>query len=211
MNEFIPIFPLQVVVYPGDALNLHIFELRYKQLISDCSKDKRPFGIPTILDRKIGRLGTLVRLNEISNVQADGQMDIRITGLKVFHVQRLLKLYPEKLYGGADVIYPEDQPEGDAKLMHILLAEIKKLHGLLNVKMKYLKSDEKLTSYDLAHHAGLSLKQEHELLGLLDEQQRQAYLLRHLKAVFPVASEMESLKEKIKLNGHFRNIPGLEI
>jgi Lon protease-like protein len=211
MNEFIPIFPLQVVVYPGDALNLHIFEPRYKQLISDCAKDKKPFGIPTVLDRKIGRLGTLVRLNEISNVQADGQMDIRITGLKVFQVQRLLKLYPGKLYGGADVTYLEDQPEGDANLMRLLLAEIKKLHGLLNVKMKYLKADDKLTSFDLAHHAGLSLKQEHELLGLLDERQRQTYLLNHLKSVFPVVSEMESLKEKIKLNGHFRNIPGLEI
>jgi Lon protease-like protein len=210
MSELIPIFPLQVVVFPGEELNLHIFEPRYKQLISDCANDKKPFGIPTILDQKIGRLGTLVRLNEITNVQADGQLDIRIAGLKVFHVRRLLKLYPGKLYGGADVIYPKDQPEGDAKLMQLLLAEIKKLHGLLNVKMKSLKPDEKLTSYDLAHHAGLSLKQEHELLGLLDEQERQAYLLRHLNSVFPVVSEMESLKEKIKLNGHFRNIPGLE-
>jgi Lon protease-like protein len=208
MNEVIPIFPLEVVVYPGDELNLHIFELRYKQLISDCAKDKRPFGIPTVLDGKIGGLGTLVRLNEITNVQADGQMDIRIKGLKLFHVQRLVKLYPGKLYGGADVVYQKDQSEGNAKLMQGLLAEIKKLHGLLNVKKKFLKPDDKLTSYDLAHHVGLALKQEYELLGLFDEQQRQAYLLRHLKKVLPVVSEMESLKKKIKLNGHFRNLPG---
>jgi Lon protease-like protein len=112
MSELISIFSLTVVVYPGNELNLHIFELRYKQLIGDCAKTKAPFGIPTVLEGKIGRLGTLVQLNEITNVQADGQMDIRTRGLKVFLVRRLVKLYPGKLYGGAYVDYQTDQPGG---------------------------------------------------------------------------------------------------
>lgn len=60
MNELIPIFPLQVVVYPGDELNLHIFEPRYQELINDSAKTKAPFGIPTVLDQKIGGWGTSV-------------------------------------------------------------------------------------------------------------------------------------------------------
>jgi hypothetical protein len=57
MNELIPIFPLEVVVYPGEALNLHIFETRYKQLINDCAETKMSFGIPFVIERKICELG----------------------------------------------------------------------------------------------------------------------------------------------------------
>ena len=53
MTNFIPIFPLELVVYPGEKLNLHIFEDRYKQLISECYKERKPFGIPPVIKNKI--------------------------------------------------------------------------------------------------------------------------------------------------------------
>jgi len=43
-------------------------------------------------------------------------------------------------------------------------------------------------------------------LGLLREEQRQEYLKRHLGKVLPVIAEMETLKDKVKLNGHFKNL-----
>jgi len=211
MNELIPIFPLAVVVYPGDELNLHIFEPRYKELINVTAKTKAPFGVPTVLDKKVAELGTLVELTQIVNVEADGQMDIRTRGLRVFRVQRLLKTYPGKLYGAAEVTYPESNDAGDPKVMRAVLAGIKKLHVLLKVTKRFCKPEAKLTSFEVAHQAGLSLKQEYELLGLTDERDRQTYLLRHLEQVLPVVAEMESLKEKIKLNGHFKKIPGFEL
>ena len=70
------------------------------------------------------------------------------------------------------------------------------------------KSDDELCSYDLAHHAGLSLEEEYELLGLLHESQRLEYLKQHLSKVLPVLAGMESLKERIQLNGHFRELKG---
>ncbi len=82
----------------------------------------------------------------------------------------------------------------------------RELHRLLKLNKDFKKTDEQLSSYDLAHHAGLSLEQEYELLGLLHEVQRQEYLKRHLAAVLPVLAEMETLKEKVKLNGHFKNL-----
>lgn len=211
MNELIPIFPLEVVVYPGDELNLHIFEPRYKQLINDCEQLKMPFGIPCVIARKIGDLGTLVQLTDITNVQEDGQMDIRTRGLKVFRVLQLMKRFPGKLYSGAKVDYPEDQKKGDATLMRGVLADVKKLHGLLQANKQFPKAEDELTSYDLAHHAGLTLQQEYELLGLRDEGRRQEYLKRHLERVLPVVVEMESLKEKIKFNGHFKHLPGFDL
>jgi Lon protease-like protein len=210
MSELIPIFPLEVVVYPGDELNLHIFEPRYQALIKDTAKTKAPFGIPTVLEQKIGGWGTLVKLTQIANVEADGQMDIRPRGLRVFRVRRLLKTYSGKLYSAAEVEYSASNGAGDPKVMRAVVAEIRKLHRLLNVTKNIARSEAKLTSYDVAHQAGLSLKQEYDLLMLTEERERQKYLLRHLEQVLPVVAEMESLKEKINLNGHFKTIPGWE-
>jgi len=211
MDQLIPIFPLETVVYPGDGLNLHIFEPRYQQLINDCAKKKMPFGIPVVVNRKISDLGTLVELTQVANVQPDGQMDIRTRGLRIFRITQLLKLYPGKLYSGARVDYPANDESGDARVMRQVLAAVKKLHALLAVKKKFPKPVSQLTSYDVAHHAGLSLAQEYELLGLFTEGERLNYLKRQLELSLPVVAEMESLKDKIKLNGHFKNLPGFEV
>jgi len=88
------------------------------------------------------------------------------------------------------------------------VAGIKELHKLLQVEKKFPKPEEELWSYDVAHHAGLSLQEEYELLQLMQELQRQEYLKRHLRKVIPVLAEMEALKEKVKLNGHFKNLKG---
>ena len=210
MSELIPIFPLEAVVFPGEELNLHIFEPRYKQLINACSESKAPFGIPTVLDQNTGELGTLVELKEIVNVEADGQMDIRTQGLKVFRIRELMKLYPGKLYSGALVDYVSQAEVltsvAASPLPSGLLADFKKLHGLLKVEKKFSKAEEGLTSFDLAHHVGLTLKQEFELLGMSDESARQEFLRYHLHQVLQVVIQMESLKEKIKLNGHFKKL-----
>ena len=78
MTNFIPIFPLALVVYPGEKLNLHIFEPRYRQLISDCVENKKPFGIPAVLKNNLAEMGTLVQVTEISKMYEDGKMDIKI-------------------------------------------------------------------------------------------------------------------------------------
>ena len=65
MTNFIPIFPLEIVVFPGEQLNLHIFEPRYKQLITECFEKKKPFGIPAVIDNKLKEFGTLISIKEI--------------------------------------------------------------------------------------------------------------------------------------------------
>jgi len=207
MTNFIPVFPLGIVVYPGESLNLHIFETRYKQLIHECYAEDKPFGIPTVIDNRLSEMGTLVRITEMVRVHENGEMDIRTQGLRVFRVLELIKSIPEKLFSGAIVNYP-DNIEGPGKrdLMNRIINAIRELHRLLDITKDFQKADEELASYDIAHHAGLSLEQEYELLGLMREEQRQEYLKRHLGKVLPVIAEMEALKEKVKLNGHFKNL-----
>ncbi len=211
MTNFIPIFPLGIVVYPGEELNLHIFEPRYKQLINDCKKTKKPFGIPTVVKNKVNELGTLVELAEITKVYDNGEMDIKTKGVKVFRILETIKDVPDKLYNGAIVNYPDNHKRGNRKMMQAIINSIRLLHGLLNVTKEFKKPEEELWSYDVAHHAGLSLEEEYELLGLQYELQRQEYLKQHLAKVLPVVSEMELLKDKIKLNGHFKNLAGFDL
>lgn len=209
MTNFIPIFPLAIVVYPGEQLNLHIFEPRYKQLIAECFELKKPFGIPAVINEKISEMGTLVQVKEISKQYEDGKMDIKTEGLQVFRILEMINDLPEKMYSGAIVNYPENDNKDNKTFMQGIVLGIRELHKLLKIEKNFAKPDNALQTYDVAHHAGLSIEQEYELLELLHESQRQEYLKRHLTKVIPVLAEMEILKERVKLNGHFKNVQGL--
>lgn len=211
MTNFIPIFPLSIVVYPGEDLNLHIFEPRYKQLIAECIATKKPFGIPAVIGNNMNELGTLMEIIEVSKTYDNGEMDIKTKGQKIFRILEVVKDVPDKLYGGAIVNYPKNVEHGNRVLMQKVIKIILELHTLLKVSNKFNKPENELWSYDVAHHAGLSLDEEYEILSLMNELQRQEYLKRHLARVLPVVAEMETLKEKIKLNGHFKNLEGFNI
>jgi hypothetical protein len=85
---------------------------------------------------------------------------------------------------------------------------IKTLHQLIEVSKDFKKPEDELRAFDVAHHTGLNTEEEYELLGLFREAQRQEYLKRHLEKVLPLLAEIDNLKEKVKLNGHFRNLEG---
>jgi Lon protease-like protein len=211
MINFIPIFPLGIVVYPGEKLNLHIFEDRYKQLVRECYAEGKPFGIPTVIKNKVEEMGTLVEISAIAKVHDNDTMDIETRGLRVFRMLEIIKSVPDKLYSGAIVNYPSNNDTSHSNTLRKVVAGIKKLHKLLNVSKSFGKPDEELSSYDMAHHAGLSLEEEYELLGLLQEDQRLEYLKRHLNKVLPVVQGMEQLKGRIQLNGHFRELKGFNL
>lgn len=211
MTNFIPIFPLNIVLYPGEKLNLHIFEPRYKQLVQECSEQKKPFGIPTVIEDKIQDYGSLAEITEISHVDENGEMDIKTRGIRIFRILEVIREVPDKLYSGAIVNYPENYEKGNPDVMRKVMQSIRDLHELLKVKKEFPGDDAMVPCYEVAHHVGLSLEEEYEMLGLLDERQRQEYLKRHLAKVIPLVAGMEQLKEKIKLNGHFKSLPGFDL
>ncbi len=208
MTNFIPIFPLGIVVYPGEELNLHIFEPRYKQLINECFTEKKPFGIPTVIEGKIVEMGTTVMVKEINKTYDNGELDVKTEGVATFKILELVKEIPDKLYSGAIVTYPYINNVGSPSLLRFILEGIRKLHSSLEVKKDFKKLDKELLSYDLAHHAGLSLQDEYYLLELELEIHRQEFLKRHIVKLQDVMKEMDALKQKISLNGHFKNLKG---
>jgi len=211
LTNFIPIFPLGIVVYPGEKLNLHIFEPRYKQLINECHNAQKPFGVPTVIQNKIQDVGCMVEITELSKVHENGEMDIKTKGVKVFRILEIIKDIPDKLYSGAIVNYPDNYKKVNVEVMRKLLKSVEELHQILKVSKEFKKEAGEINSYDVAHHIGLSLEEEYELLGLLDERQRMEYLKRHLAKVIPLLTGMEELKEKIKLNGHFKNLSSFNL
>jgi Lon protease-like protein len=206
LTNFLPVFPLRLVVFPGEALNLHIFEPRYRQLIRECIEEQKPFGIPPVIEKDLRHLGTLMEITELAKEYPDGRMDVRTRGISVFRILHHVEEVPDKLYSGAIVTYPKNVTEtGDGRIARKIIAEVRRLYELLNVSERFPEERE-LNSYDLGHLVGLSYEQEYELLAIFTELQRLEYIRRHLSSIVPVIQELEAMKERIQRNGHFRNL-----
>ena len=210
MTNFIPIFPLDLVVFPGEQLNLHIFEPKYKQMIIECAANGKPFGIPAVIGGKMMEMGTLLQVKEISKKYEDDRMDIKTEGLQVFSILEIVKELPEKLYSGAIVTYPGNVAKSSPTKMKLILKGIRALHSSLKISKEFSKPDAELNSFDVGHHAGLSIEEEYRLLELPQELQRQEFLKRHLAKVIPIMEHMDLLKGKIKMNGHFKSLEGFK-
>jgi hypothetical protein len=136
-------------------------------------------------------------------------MDITIQGIGIYRMLEVIHSVPAKLYSGAIVKHLENEDKS-GQHTQIVIDNIRELHQMLKVNKIFGKPDAVLKSYDIAHHAGLSLQEEYELLCLLREDQRIEYLRRHLKKMIPVAAGLENLKKKIQLNGHFKELKGFD-
>lgn len=206
MPELLPLFPLQLVVFPREQLNLHIFEPRYKQLIQECEEEGITFGIPAYIDGKIKEVGTELKLLSIEKRYPKGEMDVRTLGIGLFRIGKRYLKAPGKLYGAAEVERLAYTVEGDFVLSEKILALVKELFALLNIDKSVPQNPESFLSYEIAHHVGFTLEQEYDFLNLTTEIERQSFLYQHLKQMIPIVKEMERLRARVKMNGHFKNI-----
>jgi hypothetical protein len=224
MEKKLALFPLNLVVFPGEDLNLHIFEPRYRQLINECLEGQTTFGIPVFIDNKLPGYGTEVHITTLHKRYEDGRMDIKTKGLRVFQLLNFTNPVPGKLYAGGDVTLvgpgdgspgndlPGNDLPGDLFSVHReqLLGLLERLYDLLQIETDEIRPDEPALSYRVGHKVGLSIEQEYDLLTLPTESERQKYLIDHLTKVIPVVSEMERTKQRIRMNGHFKNLDPLK-
>lgn len=199
---FLPLFPLNLVAFPGEPVNLHIFEPRYIQLINECIREEKTFGIPVFLRNNIMSFGTEMSVSQVYKRYEDGRMDIRTRGRRVFQLDQFVNPVPDKLYAGGDITFLPNAPS--AQVMPGLLDRVRKLYTLLQIPFHFDLETGNF-SFEVAHKVGMSIDQEYDLLRLLSETERQVFLIRHLEEVLPVVSEMERTKERIRMNGHFRS------
>ncbi|MCC5945463.1 MAG: LON peptidase substrate-binding domain-containing protein [Bernardetiaceae bacterium] len=205
----LPFFPLNMVVFPNEAINLHVFEPRYKQLIHECDTEKKTFGIPTFMDDKIQEYGAELKLLEISKKYPDGRMDIKAEGQRIIKVKTWENPVKGRLYAGGEVelITPTDHASLSEKML--LLEKIRELYEVVNVEVE-VEADEPFLTYIFAHKLGLSQEEEYEMLKLKDESQRISFLQRHLSKAIPTVREIERIKARIRMNGHFQRLDPLD-
>ena len=203
----LPLFPLELVVFPNEPLNLHIFEPRYLQLIGECECDGTTFGIPAFINGKVSSHGTEVHLDKIVNRHPTGTLDITVIGLGRFRIVRFFNMMEDKMYAGGQIApLTEDQRPLKRRLNPGLLDLFAEFFQLAGIQKPLPPRDQPFTVFSLGHFAGLSLEQEYEMLQMESERTRQEFISAHLSEVLPVIRGMRELQEKVKQNGHFRDL-----
>lgn len=203
---YMPLFPLELVVFPGEELRLHIFEPRYKQLIHECSETGATFGIPAFHKGKLALYGTEMELSSIETRYPTGEMDVVTRGLRVFHIDSFIQEVPDKLYSAGEVTPVTNVSEGPAEVTGELVARYARLHEALKTGRganTFTAESMDNLSYRVAQEVGLSLEQKMLLLSMSRESDREQLLIEHLRGIVPMVEAAEETKAKIAGNGHF--------
>lgn len=206
MSEVIPIFPLQLVVFPDEELNLHIFEARYREMIHECRDQGIIYGIPCKIKDQAMEYGTTIELLEISRTYPDGKMDIRCRGLDVFKIHEVTDPMEGKLYAGAAIEKIENIEDADYLLNEKLITLVQEFYNYLKINKTIQQDPLQFDIFQVAHKIGLTLNQEARLLSITSQRERQIFALDHLENLLPVVKKMEDLRRKIQMNGHFKNV-----
>jgi Lon protease-like protein len=87
--DLMPLFPLDLVLLPHTILPLHIFEPRYKEMIQDCLQNKWEFGMLSIQDQALKRIGCTASITEVLERFSDGRLNILVRGGRRFQITSL--------------------------------------------------------------------------------------------------------------------------
>lgn len=198
---FLAIFPLQLALFSGEAIPLHIFEPRYRQLIAECRDEGIHFGIPTYSQGNLAAYATEVELVKIVKTYDTGEMDIVVRGLRVFHILEVKQEVPDKLYSGANIEYPENDPAFDEATRAKLVEKFDEIFRLINEKKPEIDEAAFGTAFAVAPHVGLTLWQRVELLSIHQERARQEFLLAHLDKAIKAIRDQSGTKTFARGNG----------
>jgi Lon protease-like protein len=103
----LPLFPLQVVLFPGGQLPLHIFEDRYKEMIREAIKEQTEFGILLATGKGLASVGCTALVEKVLHEYPDGRLDILTHGRRRFE---LLLVNEERIFLRGSVEFLEDHP-----------------------------------------------------------------------------------------------------
>jgi Lon protease-like protein len=205
----IPLFPLNVVLFPGITLPLHIFEPRYKLMIGKAVQQDAPFGVVRAHDDGIFRVGCTASVVRIVKTYEDGRMDIVTMGQKPFRIQ---EVHQDKSYLEATVdLLADDAQPGPAEVtgeLRALFEDCYRLvHGAEVADTSAMPEDdpERPFAYQLASELPLDTDALQQLLELRAESARRSRLAEHLKELLPQLARISHMRDKTPGNGHGLN------
>jgi len=201
-TERIPLFPLNIVLLPGQSIPLHIFERRYRVMTRHCVATKSPFGLIFVHEGNLGAVGCSAMITKTLKEYEDGRSDILITGQHAF---RLIRTHEEQPYAEADVEFlEEDFTEIDPGVS----ARVEELFNqcyliLFEGNAEPLETEEGVSlAYQIAAELPLEVSLKQALLELRSEAERQERLLERLSEWYPQLQNRERVRQKASGNGH---------
>jgi Lon protease-like protein len=200
-DGLLPLFPLQLVLFPHTPLPLHIFEDRYKEMIAEVRRTHGEFGVVQAGERGIMNTGCTAMVERVIQTYEDGRMDILAMGRRRFEI---VSLNDEKSYLRGEVQYfdDEDPGSGTEELQKKAIAgfyDVKELEGVEVLGTP--KPGDPLLSFQLAQLIpDLNFRQV--LLATRSEAER----IKALADFFPQYVQKQKYTSKMKSlarrNGH---------
>ena len=202
MSPLLPLFPLEVVLFPGLPLPLHIFEPRYKEMIGECLSQEKRFGVVRAQESGVAEIGCTAEIMAVTKKYDDGRMDIVTEGRERFEV---LEVNQERDFLRADVLFFEDDPE---KATPEEIAHAIKLHGeimaLIGAQPTLSGDDNPRLSFGLAGSLPLDLDFKQNLLSMRSEPKRMQAVTAYFEAILPKLRRAVHVRKKASGNGHAR-------
>jgi ATP-dependent Lon protease len=203
MNEtYIPLFPLTIVLFPGQALPLHIFEQRYRVMARHCTETQSPFGIVFAHEQDLAEIGCTALIIKTLKEYEDGRSDILTAGQSAF---RLIGTQSEKLYMEAEAQFLEEDFAGIDTAISAQLEELfNECHCILYEENAPPFETE--GSISLAYHVASELPVDvafrQVLLEERSEAERQRRLVARLTEWYPQLQKRDQFRAKATGNGH---------
>lgn len=199
--SLLPLFPLDLVLFPGAPLPLHIFEPRYREMISECLDQKKSFGVVRAKEEGVAEIGCTAEIITVTRKYPDGRMDIVTEGRERFEV---MQVNQERSFLQAEVLYLQDEPdrapaEEIARAVK-LQGEIIELAGSSTANPPEIESAQ--LSFNLVGPLALDLDFKQTLLGLKSEAERLPAVISYFEAILPKLRRAVQARQKAGGNGH---------
>jgi Lon protease-like protein len=195
----IGLFPLELVLLPTERVPLHIFEPRYKELIGECLRNGREFGL--VLQDEQGRreIGTRAAVVEVLQVFDDGRMNVVVEGHERF---RLRELTSGRTFLTGDV-EPVDDEEDEAPADDVerALTLFRQLVEVAGGDVDEPDGASGSLSFEIASRIDFGIEPKQELLELRSEPARLSQLCELLEGAVEAVRREREVGERAAANG----------
>jgi len=195
----IPLFPLELVLFPGAPLPLHIFEPRYKEMVSECLLKDQPFGMVRAKENALSAIGCSASILNVLKKYEDGRLDIAAEGARRFEITQVNQ---ERSFLQAEVTYFEDEPSLPGKSAVDAVVQLhEQLFAVLGQPVD-IERDIELLSFHLANELPVDLDFKQTLLEMKSEAERIETLTEYYRATIPKVEKTLQARQRASGNGH---------
>jgi len=193
------LFPLGIVLLPGEQLPLHIFEERYKELISECLEDDGEFGLVYADDDGIRDVGTKARVTEVLTRFEDGRLNVLVEGGERFTLDELTD--GRSFHTGHVSPIADDDDPADAAAIDEALRLFTRLREATGSDVEVPESETPQLSFALAGKVELPADAKIELLRDVSERRRIEQVQDLLETALLTVQRVRRAAERAATNG----------